>query len=167
VTGVLAQVFMKLSSLTGMSSEEAGFLSAYFPESLNMKGLLLASIILGGLGILDDITISQASIVAELYATGQKSFHALYTHAMCVGHDHIASMINTLVLVYTSASLPLLMIFLGSSKPFMEVINYEFIAEEIVRTFVGSIGLMIAVPITTMIAAYVYARTTHEKRKRT
>jgi len=164
VTGMLAQLFMKLSSLTGMSSEEAGFLSAYFPDSLNMRGLLLAGIILGGLGIFDDITISQASIVAELRAAGQKSFQALYARAMRVGHDHIASMINTLMLVYTSASLPLLMIFLGSSKPFMEVINYEFIAEEIVRTLVGSIGLMIAVPITTLVAAYVYAR--EEKKKK-
>ena len=77
---------------------------------------------------------------------------------MNVGKDHITSMVNTLILVYTGASLPLLLIFIDNPRPFSEVINYEFIAEEVVRTLVGSIGLVLAVPITTLIAVFIFKK---------
>ena len=156
LTGILASLFVNLSQLTGFASEEAGFLQAYRPGLINMKGLLLAGIIIGVLGILDDITISQSAIVEQLKKTNPKlKSTELYKKAMNVGRDHIASMINTLILVYTGAALPLLLLFINNPLPFSEVINYEIIANEVVRTLVGSIGLILAVPITTLLAALV------------
>jgi len=106
--------------------------------------------------VLDDITIAQASLVFELKDTDKAlSFKDLYKKAMHIGQDHIASMINTLVLVYTGASLPLLLLFINNPHPILEVINYEIISDEIVRTLVGSTGLIIAVPITTLIASFI------------
>ncbi len=154
VTGVLANVFIEASKLTGFASEEAGFLQAYKPGLINIKGLLLAGIIIGVLGVLDDITISQSAIVQQLKTTNPKlKAGELYKKAMAVGKDHIASMVNTLILVYTGAALPLLLLFIDSPRPFSEVVNYEIVAAEIVRTLVGSIGLILAVPITTLIAS--------------
>ncbi len=104
--------------------------------------------------MLDDITISQASIVKELITADIRlSVSQVYVKAMRVGKDHISSMINTLVLVYMGASMPLLLLFIDNSSSFSEAINFEIVAEEIVRTLVGSIGLVLAVPVTTLIAA--------------
>ena len=154
VTGILAHAFVEASKLTGFASEEAGFLQAYKPGLINIKGLLLAGIIIGVLGVLDDITISQSAIVQQLKAANPKlKAGELYKKAMAVGKDHIASMVNTLILVYTGAALPLLLIFIDNPHPFSEIINYEIIADEVVRTLVGSIGLILAVPITTFIAS--------------
>ncbi|MDD4938409.1 MAG: YibE/F family protein [Candidatus Shapirobacteria bacterium] len=156
ITGVLAIIFVQASKLTGFSSEEAGFLQSIIPGVINIKGLLLAGIIIGALGVLDDITISQSAIVYQLKeANHELKFTDLYKRAMSVGRDHISSMVNTLILVYTGAALPLLLLFINNPHPFSEVINYEIVAEEIVRTLVGSIGLISAVPITTLIAVLV------------
>ncbi len=126
---------------------------------MNMKGLLLAGIIIGVLGVLDDITISQSAIVFQLKAANEKlKFKELYLRAMSVGQDHISSMVNTLILVYTGAALPLLLLFINNPRPFSEVVNYEIIADEVVRTLVGSIGLILAVPITTVIASWIAAK---------
>jgi uncharacterized membrane protein len=159
VIGFLAVVYSDLTFLTGFSAEEALFLQYEIGHSLNMKGVLLAGIIIASLGILDDITISQASIVNELsLANKSYKFIKLFEKGMNVGRDHIASLINTLVLVYTGASLPLMLLFVNNPRPFSEIINYEFIAEEIVRTLVGSIGLILAVPITTTLAAFYFQK---------
>ncbi len=159
LTGILANLFVNLAQLTGFASEEAGFLQAYKPGLINIKGLLLAGIIIGVLGILDDITISQSAIVQQLKTTNSKlKAGELYKKAMTVGKDHIASMVNTLVLVYTGAALPLLLLFINNPSPFSQVINYEIIADEVVRTLVGSIGLIFAVPITTIIASLVFSK---------
>jgi len=155
LTGIIANFFVYFAKLTGFASEEATFLQAYRPGVINIQGLLLAGIIIGVLGVLDDITISQSAVVQELkQANSQLKASDLYKRAMNVGRDHIASTVNTLVLVYTGAALPLLLLFIDSSRPFSQVVNYEIIAEEIVRTLVGSIGLILAVPITTLIAVY-------------
>jgi len=155
ITGVLAVVSVNLSHLTGLSSEEAGFLFAFMGETINTQGLLIAGIIIGTLGVLDDVTISQAAIVQELKHSNPKlSARELFLRAMRVGHDHISSMVNTLILVYTGASLPLLLLFLDSSLPLSSVINHELIAEEIIRTLVSSTGLVLAVPLTTAIATF-------------
>ncbi len=154
ITGVLSAVFVHLTRLTGFSSEEAGFLQIYKGGAVNMQGILLAGIIIGAMGVLDDITVSQASIVYELKETDRKlTRRQLYGRAMNIGRDHISSIINTLVLVYAGASLPLMLLFVHNPHPFSEIINYEMVAEEIVRTLVGSIGLVLAVPITTILAA--------------
>ncbi|MBU1118178.1 YibE/F family protein [Patescibacteria group bacterium] len=158
ITAALASIFSQIGHLTGLSSEEAGMLSID-QGNLNMKGILLAGIVIGALGVLDDITISQAAIVDELAKTANLTkAKDLYTRSMVIGKDHITSMVNTLVLAYAGASLPLLLIFTNNPHPFLEIINYELIAEEIIRTLVGSIGLILAVPITTMIAANSYKK---------
>lgn len=159
ITGIVAAVAVEVTHLTGFGSEEAGFLQVQLGEFVNMKGLLLAGMIISSLGILDDITISQASVVAELKEANKKyDINKLFRKGMNVGRDHIASLINTLVLVYVGASLPLLLLFINNPSPFSEVINIELIAEEIVRTLVGSMGLILAVPITTFLAAYHYRK---------
>lgn len=158
LTVILASIFTQIGHLTGLSSEEAGMLSLD-RSNLNMKGILLAGIVVGVLGVLDDITISQAAIVDELANTAKLTkAQDLYSRAMIIGKDHISSMVNTLILAYAGASLPLLLIFTNNPHPFSEIINYEMIAEEIIRTLIGSIGLIIAVPITTIIAASWYQK---------
>ena len=156
-TGLLAKLFIQLTYLHGFSSEEASFLSIDQSGVINMSGLLLAGIVIGALGVLDDVTVSQAAVVEQLLTVAPKKPRVweIFSKAMVVGRDHIASMVNTLILVYAGASLPLLLIFINNPHPFAEIINYEFVAEEIVRTLVGSIGLIVAVPITTLIACWV------------
>lgn len=158
ITAILASIFTQIGHLTGLSSEEAGMLSID-QNNLNMKGILLAGIVIGALGVLDDITISQAAIVDELATTAKLTkVKDLYSRSMIIGKDHITSMVNTLVLAYAGASLPLLLIFTNNPHPFSEIMNYEMIAEEIIRTLVGSIGLILAVPITTLISANWYKK---------
>lgn len=158
ITIILGSIFIKIGHLTGLSSEEAGMLSLS-QSFLNMKGILLAGIIIGTLGVLDDITIAQTAVVEELSKTEKypKSID-LYTHSMSVGRDHIASMVNTLILAYAGASLPLLLMFINNPHPFSEIINIEMISEEIIRTLIGSIGLILAVPITTFLATNIYTK---------
>ncbi len=164
-TGFLTGIFVEFAKLTGFASEEAGFLQAYKGSLINIKGLLLAGIIIGVFGVLDDVTISQSAIVEQLKTANPKLKPGeLYSKAMAVGKDHIASMVNTLVLVYTGASLPLLILFVDSSRSFLEIVNLEVVAEEVVRTLVGSIGLVLAVPITTLIASLVFSVRGEEKR---
>lgn len=156
LTGIMAIVFSNLAKLTGFGNEDVAFLIGSIPSS-SLYNLLLAGIIIGSLGVLDDITISQASIVAELSDTNSKlTMWELYKRAMNIGHDHISSLVNTLVLVYSGSALPLLLLFTQSNAPPFELLNYEAVAEEVVRTLVGSIGLVTAVPFTTLIASYWY-----------
>jgi uncharacterized membrane protein len=153
ITGIIATLAANASHLTGTASEEASFLSLTAASTIDFQGLVLAGLIISILGILDDITISQASIVYQLKSAKKNiKFKEAYARAMAVGRDHISSLVNTLILVYTGASLPLLLLFLDKSQKFTNILNLEFIAEEIVRTLVGSIGLVLAVPITTVLA---------------
>lgn len=159
ITGLLSMLFVNLTKLTGYASEEAGFLQSVKGGTFDIKGLLLAGIIIGTLGILDDVTITQSSVVEQLKkASKDFNFFHLYQKAMNVGRDHIASVVNTLVIVYTGAALPLLVLFINNPAPFTEVINYEIISEEIVRTLVSSIGLILSIPITTLLAAWWFSR---------
>lgn len=156
VTGVLAVGYGNLVGLTGLGSEETGFLLDTLPRESFYK-LMLAGMIIGSLGVLDDITISQASIVEELKRANHRlRMSELFISAMRVGHDHIASLVNTLILVYAGSALPLLLLFLVSQIGYVDLLNYEALAEEIVRTLVASIGLVSAVPLTTLIASYWY-----------
>jgi uncharacterized membrane protein len=154
ITGFLAKYFVDATFLTGLASEEATFLETAKQGTVELKGLLLAGIIIGALGVLDDITISQAAIVFQLKSASPRiGIKELFFRAMDIGQDHIASMVNTLVLIYTGAALPLLLLFINNSLPFSAVINFEMISEEIVRTLVVSIGLILSVPLVTLLAA--------------
>jgi uncharacterized membrane protein len=158
ITGALAQLFTNASRFTGIGNEEVSYLRAVAP-SIDAKGLLLAGIIIGALGILDDVTVTQASAVWELHhADPTLPFRKLYSSAMRIGRDHIASTVNTLVLAYAGAALPLLVLFSQAGVAWREVALEESVASEIVRTLVGSIGLMASVPITTALTALVVAR---------
>lgn len=155
----MAELFINLTRLTGFAMEEANFLQSSHPGLINFRGLLLAGIIISGIGVLDDVTVSQASIVNELKSSiNNIKLKDLYLKAMNVGHDHIASVVNTLVLVYAGAALPLMLLFVDNAKPISEIISIEFVADEIVRTLVASIGLIMAVPITTLIASWFYTK---------
>lgn len=159
ITSLVASFYINSGRLSGYASEEAGFLQVAKNGFLNIKGLLFAGIVIGLLGILNDITVSQAAIVEQLKRTdpGLK-FKELYTKAMSIGKDHIASMVNTLILVYAGSALPLLLLFVDNPHPFTEIINYEIVSEEIIKSMVSSIGLILAVPITTFIAAIYHNR---------
>lgn len=159
LTGILAVIFVEVASFTGLSSEEATFLQVQ-AETINLKGLLLGGIVIGALGVLDDVTVTQASAVWELHeANPEMGARRLYGSALRIGRDHIASTVNTLVLAYVGASLPLLVLFSVSSRPLGSVVTSEVVAEEVVRTLVGSIGLVASVPITTGLAALVVTGT--------
>lgn len=154
-TAFLSLYFVEASHLTGYASEEATFLQVAKQGSLNVQRLLLAGIIIGLLGILDDVTVSQSSVVFELKkANPSLKLLDLYKKAMNVGRDHIASVVNTLVLVYAGAALPLLLLFINNPIPYEQVVNFEIISEEIVRILVASIGLIVSIPLTTFLASW-------------
>jgi len=131
------------------------FLAQLMDNSINMRGLLLGGMLIGALGVLDDLVTTQASAVFELHhANPSLGFRGLYNSAMRIGQDHVAATVNTLVLAYAGASLPMLLLFSLARGDYGSLINYAFVAEEIVRTLVGSLGLIAAVPITTVVAIF-------------
>lgn len=159
VTAFLAFLFVYLTKLTGFAAEEAIYLQNIQNGAINIKNLLLAGIIIGALGVLDDITISQAAVVEKLNQANRNwNFKELYKHSMEVGRDHIASLVNTLVLVYTGASLPLFLLFYNTNLSPSLIVNQEIVATEIVRTLVASIGIISAVPVTTFLASYYFLK---------
>lgn len=153
IIGLFATVIVDAANLTGFTSDEAGFLSQLTNGEVNVKDLLLAGIIIGMLGILDDITISQASIANQIKSANKKmGFNELFSRTISVGRDHISSLVNTLILVYTSTSLPLLILIEGSESSILTTLNREVIMEELVIMLITSNGLILAVPITTYIS---------------
>ncbi|HSQ38826.1 MAG TPA: YibE/F family protein [Anaerolineales bacterium] len=154
LTGTLAWFAIQLTRLTGTGDEEALFLMQMSSVTINLRGLMLGGMIIGALGVLDDLVTTQSSAVFELHATdGTLGFRELVTRAMRIGQDHVAATVNTLVLAYAGTSLPTLLMFSLNRGNYATLINFEFVAQEIVRTLVGSLGLIAAVPITTVIAA--------------
>ncbi|WP_371598649.1 YibE/F family protein [Streptomyces sp. NBC_00564] len=153
--GLLGSGFIDWASLTGNTDDNTGLIHGLYP-SIDMSGLLLAGIIIGSLGVLDDVTVTQTSAVWELHeANPSMGWRGLYRAGIRIGRDHIASVVNTLVLAYAGAALPLLLLFSIAESSVGTVANSELVAEEIVRTLVGSIGLVAAVPVTTLLAALV------------
>ncbi|WP_426364877.1 YibE/F family protein [Streptomyces sp. E-08] len=153
--GLLGSVFIDWASLSGNTDDNTGLIHGLYPE-IDMSGLLLAGIIIGSLGVLDDVTVTQTSAVWELHqADPGMGPRGLYRAAIRIGRDHIASVVNTLVLAYAGAALPLLLLFSIAQSSMGTVANSELVAEEIVRTLVGSIGLVASVPVTTALAALV------------
>ncbi len=158
LTAALAALFSNLARFTGFSSEDAFYLAIASAE-VDVKGLVLAGIIVGSLGVLDDVTVTQVSAVWQLHeANPAYGARRLYTAGLVIGRDHIASTVNTLVLAYAGASLPLLLVFTQGGRSLGDVAAGELVAVEIVRTLVGSIGLVAAVPVTTALAAFVVTR---------
>ncbi|EXU66363.1 membrane protein [Streptomyces sp. PRh5] len=153
--GVLGSLFIGWASLTGNTDDQTGLVHGLYPN-IEIRGLLLAGVIIGSLGVLDDVTVTQTSAVWELRdADPTTPRRKLYGAAMRIGRDHIASVVNTLVLAYAGASLPLLLLFSVADSGVGTVATSEIVAEEIVRTLVGSIGLVASVPVTTALAVLV------------
>jgi len=159
----IASVSVRATHLFGLGSEDAFFLQNAGVGPINLQGILLGGIVIGVLGILDDITTAQAAVVEQIHqADPTLGFVELYRRGSSVGREHIISLVNTLVLAYTGASLPLLLLFLLYERPTWIVLNSEIVMEELIRMLVGSICLVLAVPITTAIAAKYYS-TKHYK----
>ncbi|WP_084701330.1 YibE/F family protein [Cryptosporangium arvum] len=153
LTGLLGAGFTALTELTGLGDEQSVYL-ATVEGGVDMRGLLLAGIIIGSLGVLDDVTITQAEVVSELARTPRSRFD-LYRAAIRVGRAHVGSAVNTIVLAYAGASLPLLLLISVSGQSLGSLVTGQSLAQEIVRSLVGTIGLVASVPITTALAALV------------
>jgi uncharacterized membrane protein len=153
----LADVFTRLAHLSGLTSDEAVYLQS--TNHISVRGLLLAGMVIGSLGVLADTTVTQASTVMALRrANPTLGFRELVAHATSVGRDHVAATVNTLVLAYTGAALPILIVFSIGGTSFASAVNSEAVAETIVATLIGSIGLIAAVPTTTALASLLALR---------
>lgn len=164
VVSVLAVFAAGITHLTGIEGESGLYLSIGM-QNLDMRGLFVGGVIIATLGVLDDIVTAQVAVVDELRsANPQLSLRQLYQRAMSVGGEHIASLVNTLALAYAGASLPVIIqLVISSQNSTFMLFNSEFIAAEIVRTLVASIGLVLAVPISTLIATRIFSR--HQKQR--
>lgn len=161
LTTALSWLVVEVAGFSGLVSEESFFLLA-IPD-LDLNGLLLAGIVLGAIGALDDVTVTQASAVWEVHgANPAMSSSDLFESGLRVGRDHIVSTVNTLLLAYAGASLPLLLFFTLSHQSLGFIASSEVVALEIVRTLVGSIGLVAAVPVTTWLSARVVSSVSDE-----
>ena len=155
LTLALSWAFFEFANFTGLATEEAMVLPL-IAGGLDVASLILGGAVIGALGALDDVTVTQAALVAELqYRNPALTVRQLVASGIRVGREHIASTVNTLLLAYAGAGIPLLMLFAISSQSLVMVANSEIVAVEIVRTLCGSIGLVTAVPITTILAAVV------------
>lgn len=155
LTLVLSWIFFRLASITGLSTEEA-FVLPFLDSELSVSSLLLGGAVIGSLGALDDVTVTQVATVAELRQHNRSLGSAqLIASGIRIGRDHIASTVNTLLLAYAGAAMPLLLLFAASEQSLGTVAESELIAVEIIRTLCGSIGLVAAVPLTTLLAAMV------------
>lgn len=160
ISAVLTWGFVSLANLFGLGQSDAFLLQTGFLGTLNLKGVLLAGIIISVLGILDDVTTAQTAAVEELKkADPNLGWKELYSRGLSIGREHIASLINTLILVYAGAALPLfLLLTLQNGQPLWVLFNSEFIAEELVRALVGSMALILAVPVSTFLAAIIFRK---------
>ncbi|GGS48511.1 YibE/F family protein [Actinokineospora fastidiosa] len=156
--GALSALFSAFAALTGLD-EETATLVGVLGREVDTRGLLLAGIVIGALGVLDDVTVTQTSAVWELRAANPSlGWRELYAAGVRIGRDHVASAVNTLVMAYAGAALPLLLYSSVSGVGAGAILGSQDIAQEIVRTLVGSIGLVAAVPVTTALAALVAVR---------
>jgi uncharacterized membrane protein len=162
LTGLLGAAFTAALHLTGVAGEEDVFLAAT-RGGIDMRGLLLAGIVIGALGVLDDVTVTQAVTVAELEQTGHRD---LYRAASRIGRAHVASAVNTLVLAYAGSSLPLILLLATDGRPAGQVLTGELLAQEVLRSAVGTIGLVASVPITTFLAVVVRSRSAGPRSSR-
>lgn len=154
LTGIFALFAVWMTSLSGFTGDESTYLNLGTKGALDFTGLLLGAIVIGILGVLDDIAVTQSAVVSELYDSNPNiSKTEVYRRALRIGREHVGALVNTLVLAYTGASLPILLYFKLYDMNFDSVINLEIFATEIVRAIVGSIGLILTVPIVTLLAA--------------
>jgi len=151
-TVVMSWIAVGVADLTGLSADASYIITIV--GRIDVSGLVLAGVVLGSMGAIDDVTITQASAVWELKAARPDlGWHQLFVRSLRIGRDHIASMVNTLLLAYAGASMPLLLFFVLSDQSLGTILNSEIVATEVLRTLLGSIGLVLAVPATSWLAA--------------
>ena len=163
VIGGVGWVFTEVGHFTGLVDEGSQYISGIAAQ-VDLRGLLLAGLVIGALGVLDDVTVTQTWAVWELADVDpDASTRSLFTRAMRIGRSHAASTVNTLVLAYVGATLPLMLVFSALSLPFGVAVSQEVVAQEVVRGLVGGLGIVAAVPVTTAIAALVAGRLVRER----
>ena len=163
--GLLGSLFTRLGQFTGLGDEGSRYI-ATINTQVDVGGLLLAGLVIGALGVLDDVTVTQVAAVWELAdADPHTSRTSLFTRGMRIGRSHVASTVNTLVLAYVGATLPLLLVFSTIALPFGTAVSQELVAQEIVRGLVGGLGIVLAVPITTGLAAIVAGQLVAGRRR--
>jgi len=155
-----ASSFVWWGKLFGLGTEESFYVQLATSQTFDLRGLFLGGVIIGTIGVLDDVTTTQVAVVQSLrMENAALGIKQLFSRAMSVGRTHIASLVNTLALAYTGAALPLFLLFhINEGQPWWVILNSEFVAEEIVRTLSGSIALVLAVPISTYLAAIILSR---------
>ncbi len=167
ITAVIAAFFYGAADFTATSAGELVYIVFPSGERIDTGGILLAAIILGAVGVLDDVTVTQAATVEELAARTHAGARTLWSRAMRIGRSHIAATTNTLFMAYVGASLPALIFIIVVAEPTLLTLNREVLALQVVRTLVGSIGIILAMPLTTLLAAVAFgARTTGEEHGR-
>jgi uncharacterized membrane protein len=153
LTAGLASAVVELARLSGFASEEAVVVQIG-AANIDLAGIILGGVVIGALGAIDDMTVTQVSAVWELRSASPRTSRRSITAAgLRIGRDHVASTVNTLALAYAGASMPVLLLLLLSRQPLASVVSGEVLATEILRTLVGSIGLVAAVPLTTWLAS--------------
>ncbi len=151
--GIASSYFISTLQFTGFSSELSVYLDMEASSAINLIGLIIAGIIIAAVGVLDDVAVIQSSVVFSLARTNPtlRGFK-LFKEAMHIGKDHISAVVNTLVLAYTGASLPLIILLYIRKMPIDYFVSLEMITEEVARTLISSSGILLAVPLTTIIA---------------
>jgi uncharacterized membrane protein len=162
LTGLLGLLFTTVGRFTGLGDESAPYLAA-LGLNIDLRGLLLAGLVIGALGVLDDVTVTQTAAVWELAdADPAASRRTLFSAGLRIGREHVSAAVNTLVLAYAGASLPLLLLFVGSGQGPLDTVTTELVAQEVVRALVGGLGIVAAVPITTLVAALAVGERTRD-----
>ncbi len=161
VTLLTSLYAVHLLAFTGLASDEAAYLQLTGASLINLRDLLIASMLIGIVGAVNDVAITQSAITMELLATKGLSRASVFSKAMAVGRDHTGSLINTLVLAYVGASLPLMLLLSQSELALSYVLSMEVVAVEVVRSIIGSIGVVLVVPLSTLLAMYFYKEGTH------
>jgi uncharacterized membrane protein len=156
ITALLAGLMAGAGAFSGLLAGDLAYLTLTSGETLDLRGILLAAIILGAVGVLDDVTVAQAATVEQLAATSPARPSLLWARAFRVGRAHIAATTNTLFMAYVGASLPAIVFLALVAEPVLLTLNREILALEIVRTLVGSIGIILAMPLATLIAAFMF-----------
>lgn len=165
--GALSQIYTNLCSITGLADEDVSLLIASIGLDIDFKGLYMSAVIIGTIGVVMDVSMSITSVIFEIKSKSPSiSRFELMQSGLKVGKDVMSTMVNTLVLAYVGSFMPLLIIYITSNTSFLQAINTETLAVEVIRSLCGSIGLIVTIPLTCFFATYVVQTAKHKSRKR-
>lgn len=154
IAGILAKVFTDLCSITGLASEEVNFLITYMDTVIDYRGLYLSGVLIGAIGVVMDVSMSITSVIFELKTQNPNmNFAELVGSGLKVGRDIMATMVNTLILAYVGGAMPILLVFHFMRMPLGSLVSMEILSTEIIRSLCGSIGLILTIPLTSLVAS--------------